>query len=102
VVALAYPLDARARLEDGPGGLVTEDDRERLGEIAVDHVQVAGAQTTAGHPHEDLALARRREIDLKHFYCRTRLPEYGGLRSHGASLESPACEPQSSPPSTSR
>jgi hypothetical protein len=38
VVACPQPLDSRARLNDDPGGLMAEDERQRLGNRAVDHV----------------------------------------------------------------
>ena len=83
MVAGADPLDARARVDDHPGCLVAENDRQGLREVAVDDVEVARTHPTRSDPDQRLALLRRREVDVEDLDGVTRLPQNGRPYAHG-------------------
>ena len=98
VIAGFEVLDAGAGLNHDSGRLVAEDEREGLGQVTVDHVQIRRADTACCDPNEDLLLLRWVEIDLEDLDRLTGLPEHcrprlhsgeptsqGGIQSRGAS-----------------
>ena len=82
VVARPDALDPGARVDDHAGGLVAEDERERLREVAVDDVQVARADAARRDPDQRLAGVGRLELDVLDPDRLSRLPENGCLHPH--------------------
>ena len=63
VIADREITDILAQRLDDPGRFVPQRHRQRTGAIAVDHRQIRMAQARRRDPHQDLAFARRVEID---------------------------------------
>ena len=82
VVAGSHALDAGPDLGHDAGRLVTDHERQRLRQVAVDDVQVAVADPAGRDPHEHLPALRRRQLDLEDLDGATRLPQHGGLHPH--------------------
>ena len=72
------------------GRLVAEDEREGLGQVTVDHVQIRRANTARCDPNEDLLLFRWGEIDLEDLDRLTGLPEHCRPRLHSGEPTSQA------------
>lgn len=64
VVAHHEAVDAGAHLDDHPGAFVTEHDRVRQRNDAVDGRQVGVTDADADQPHEHFTRARRGDLDL--------------------------------------
>ena len=78
------------RLDDA-GALVTEHDRMAPGaEMAVGEVQVGVADPGGGHAHQQLARARRLQLDLEHLQRRAVRVQDGGARPHAIRCASSA------------
>jgi hypothetical protein len=90
MVARLERLHARTGLLHDTRGFVPEDERERLGQVALDDVQVAVADAAGRDADEHLAFLRRGEVDLENLDRPARLPEDGGLRLHAASVPLPS------------
>jgi hypothetical protein len=86
VVSRRERLNFGPHLDDDTRGLVAENQRQRLWEIAVDDVKIAGAHAAGRDLHEHLALLRRRQVDLEDLDGLARLPKDRRLRFHGTSL----------------
>ena len=74
---------------------MAEDQWERLGEVAVDHVEVACADAAGDDADERLALVRRRQLDVEDLDRPTCLPEHGSLHPHTDERTAP--KPQNTP-----
>ena len=64
MVAHFHVVDAGAHFDDLAGALMAQHDRHGARPVAIDQRQVGMAETAAAHLDQDLALARRIEIDL--------------------------------------
>ncbi len=82
VVASLQALDPVPHFADDPRRFVAEDDRQRLREIAVDHVHVACTHAAGGHLDQHLSGLRRSKLDLANVDGLARAPEDGCLRLH--------------------
>ena len=96
MVARLHALDPRADLGHDAGRLVAEHERQRLRQIAVDHVEVAVADPARRDADEHLPGLRRRQLDVEDLHGATRLPQHGGLHPHPGeptAPPTPACVP---------
>jgi hypothetical protein len=84
VVACREPLDAGAGLDHDPGGLVAEHERQRLGQVAVDDVEVAMAHAARRDADERFARLRRFELHVPDVHRSAGLPQDGCLHPHPA------------------
>ena len=82
VVAGPHALDAGPDLGHDARRLVADHERQRLGQVAVDDVQVAVTDAAGRDPHEHLSGLRRRQLDVEDLDGATRLPQHGGLHPH--------------------
>jgi hypothetical protein len=86
-------LDARhirAHLFHDPCPFVTEDSRQRRGEIAGHEMPIAVADAGGGDPHEDLAAPRRIEHEFLDHEWRTWRMEHGGFHGNTTCASSPS------------
>ncbi len=86
MVARADARDPGAGVHHHAGGLVAEDERERLGEVAVDDVEVARADAARGDPDQRLPLVGRLELDVDDLDRLSNLSEHGCLDPHRSSV----------------
>ena len=108
MISHAAAPDARTNLRHHAGGLMADDERERLRKVAVcrtgspllartrasgsvtrrrglngESSDSGAASTARGHLHQHLAALRRRELDLANVDRTARLPQHGCLHPHG-------------------
>jgi hypothetical protein len=62
---------------------------QRLREVAVDHVEVAGAHPAGRDPNESLALLGRRQLDVEDLDGTPGLSQNGCLHPHGGERTAP-------------
>ena len=86
LVALGGQGHARAGLDDGAGALVSEDDGDGDGGVAVHEVAVAAADAGGTDFHQDLAGLRLIEIDLADIERLTNFPQNGSFYLQNGSL----------------
>ena len=79
LVALAGQRDAGSGLDDGAGALVSEDDGDGDGGVAVHEVAVAAADAGGTDLHQDFAGLRLIEINLTDIERLTNFPHYGSF-----------------------
>ena len=91
------PGGVRTDLFDDPGALVSAGRGEGAGEgqVARRHMVVGVAQARGDHPHHELVLARRLEIDLGDLPLARLLEEDGGSGLHALELPTLRCAPGS-------
>src|SRR5215207_3410276 len=88
-IAWLQPFDARPRLEDRAGALMSADHRNRPRQVAGEHMFVGMAQAAAAQLHEHLTMLRRIQVDLFDAPWAATLPQNGRLRLHLDSSQVP-------------
>jgi hypothetical protein len=87
VVSRRERLNLGSHLDDDTRGLVAENQGQRLWELAVDDVKIAGADAAGRDLHEHLGLSWRGQVDLQDLDGLARPPEDRRLRLHGTSVQ---------------
>jgi hypothetical protein len=86
MVTHAHPFDPRADRLDHAGAFVAQCDWQRIGQTALDHLQISVAESAGVKANKNVALLEFCELNIFDGQRQTDLMQHGGLEIHGRFL----------------